>query len=93
MQNPLPFERRELACRPVARGLQELLHSAAHNAVIEEGGTLGAEASGGALLDGFTVSGLDAASLLVGLYTVQVIDEAGGTEAVEISVARTVRLP
>lgn len=55
-----------------------------------DGGLL---ASGGALLDGFTVSGLDATTSLAGLYTVQVLDEAGGTDSVEISVAQTVRRP
>lgn len=43
MQKPLPFARREFACRPVARGLQELLDTAAHGAVIEVSGTFGTE--------------------------------------------------
>ncbi len=47
-------------------------------------------ASGGALLAGFPVSGLDAATTVSGLYTVQVIDGAGGAGSIEISTARTV---
>lgn len=54
------------------------------------GGLLG---SGGALLEGSPLSGLDAKPSLPGLYTVQVIDTSGGTQSVEISVATTERRP
>ena len=50
-------------------------------------------ASGGALLSGSALSGLDAKPALAGVYTVQVIDQLGGAKAIEISVAKTVRRP
>jgi PA domain len=50
-------------------------------------------ATGGALLSGSALSGLDAKPALAGVYTVQVIDSLGGAKAVEISVAKTVRNP
>ncbi len=50
------------------------------------GGLVG---SGGALLAGQPLSGLDAKAATAGLYTVQVL---GGTGAVKISVARTVKV-
>jgi hypothetical protein len=48
-------------------------------------------ASGGALLGGSALSGLDARPAIPGVYTIQVIDTSGGAGAVEISVARTER--
>jgi hypothetical protein len=51
------------------------------------GGLVG---SGGALVSGLTVSGLDAVPAAVGIYTVQVIDPLGGSGQVQISIARTV---
>jgi hypothetical protein len=47
-------------------------------------------ASGGALLEGSGISGLDALPAVPGVYSVQVIDPKGGARAVEISVAKTV---
>jgi hypothetical protein len=47
-------------------------------------------ASGGALLAGSAASGVDAAAT-AGLYTVQVVDTAGGAGALQISIARTQR--
>jgi hypothetical protein len=49
--------------------------------------------SGGALLQGSPLSGLDAVPAAPGVYTVQVIDPAGGTGAIRISVAETMRNP
>ena len=47
-------------------------------------------ASGGALLSGGSLSGVDLGPPTAGLHTIQVTDTTGGTGAVEISVARTV---
>ena len=49
-------------------------------------------ASGGALLPGFTASGLDQAVTAPGTYTVQVINTLGLTSNVTVSIARTVRV-
>ncbi len=49
-------------------------------------------ASGGALLAGSPISGLDAAVSVPGTYVVRVIDPTGGSGAVTVSVARTVRV-
>lgn len=49
-------------------------------------------ATGGALLQGLPVSGLDATTPAAGTYTVQVLDPLGGAASVEVSVARTVRV-
>jgi hypothetical protein len=49
-------------------------------------------ATGGALLAGGTVSGLDAGVSAPGTYTVQVLNALGAFSRVEISVARTVRV-
>lgn len=51
-------------------------------------------ATGGALLDGFTDSGLDASVSKTGTYTVQVLRPLGVTSGkVDISIARTVEVP
>lgn len=47
--------------------------------------------SGDALIQGTTFSGLDAAPSIAGLYTVQAIDTLGGSGAIRISIARTVK--
>jgi hypothetical protein len=49
-------------------------------------------ASGGALLPGFTASGLDKAVTAPGTYTVKVINTLGLTGNVMVSIARTVRV-
>lgn len=50
-------------------------------------------ASGEALVDGLTASGLDAPVATTGTYTVQVVNTSGAFETIEISVARMVRNP
>ncbi len=47
-------------------------------------------ASGRELIGGSTISGLDAAADVPGLYTVEVVNELGGAGQIEISIARTV---
>ncbi|HEX9945842.1 MAG TPA: hypothetical protein VGG03_27865 [Thermoanaerobaculia bacterium] len=49
-------------------------------------------ASGGSLLNGQALSGLDAPAVTAGIYTVQVVDALGGAKSVQISVARTVKV-
>lgn len=49
-------------------------------------------ATGGALLPGLSVSGLDAPVAAAGDYTLRVVDPLGAAASVEVSVARTVRV-
>ncbi len=61
--------------------------------VVQLVGPTGALAgSGGALVEGLALSGLDAAAAVPGTYVVQVIDPLGGSRDVAISAARTVRV-
>jgi hypothetical protein len=48
-------------------------------------------ASGQALINGLSASGLDAAVSKAGIYKVQVVNVAGAFQTIEISTARTVR--
>jgi hypothetical protein len=48
-------------------------------------------ASGGALVGGLTLSGADGVAAVPGVYVVQVVDTLGGSQDVEISIAKTVR--
>jgi hypothetical protein len=51
-------------------------------------------ATGGALLNGFTDSGLDAAVSTPGTYTVQVLRPLGVTTGkVDVTIARTIQVP
>jgi hypothetical protein len=58
-------------------------------ALLDPLGALAAE--GGQLLPGVSAVGLDVTPALAGLYTVQVVDPAGSTATVEISISRTAR--